>query len=1236
MRCPAPRPAGRGRPGARTKGRPALKPGLLVLHGQRLEDLADAVLGWLAREPLGPLEPETVLVQSNGMAEWFKMAAAQRHGVAAALRVELPARFAWRAYRAILGRSAVPMQLPLDKQPLAWRLMALLPRVLAAADPVDPAAADPWQPLRSALGDGDALRRWQLAQRVADLFDQYQVYRADWLADWAAGHDRLRRTPDSPPGTARAVPDDARWQPALWRALLAALPASWRDTQRPALHQRSLDALAAAGAARLPGLPRRVVLFGSTQLPLQTLELLTALSTQVQVILAVPNPSRYHWADLIDGREALAFERRRHPWRHGVDRAAEPLSRAQAFGHPLLAAWGRQARDFVRQLDRFDDVARSRSAFEIPRIDLFDEGEGSHLLGRLQARIRDLVPLDEQRGQPAPDASDRSIAFHIAHSPQREVEVLHDRLLDLLAHPPGDTPLQPRDIVVMVPDIERFAPAIRAVFGRLPRSDPRHIPWGIADLGERGQQPLLVALEWLLRIDEHRCSVSEWRDAFELPALARRFGIDDAGLELLSRWVSRAGIRWGLDAAHRAALGLAACGDAQGWRFGLRRMLLGFAAGDLPDGFAGIEPLADVQGLQADAAGALDEWVRLLQGWWSLATVAARPVAWVARARTLLAQVFEAQDSADRELLAALDDALSRWLHMCEAAGFDEPVPLTVLREAWLGSVRDPSAGGRFKAGGVTFCTLLPMRAIPFEVVCLLGMEEGAYPRSDRPSEIDLMALPGLARPGDRSRRDDDRQLMLDAVLSARRVFYVSWAGRSVRDNSLQPPSALVAQLRDHLDAAWGAGTAAARTTEHPLQPFSRRAFEDSAAAEHRASHAWEWRAAHPLAPVPPPATGSASLAPPSAWPGAPDADGGALELTLDTLGRWLRQPLKAYLRDRFRVVHAQPEDGDDGDDEPFELDRLSASGLRRAVLETCLVDGEPTMPESVTESDAAASRVARAVARLSRAGELPLEGPGEHSAARLADETLQMLQAGNRWLASHAAAASPVDASLDVAALGSPDGTPGWRLRQALQASHVGAHGAPVPVVWRTAKLLSGDLPKNRALRSIDRARAQPLLAVWLEGLAWSAAGRPARCALIALDAWAVYEPPPPDEAAQTLQALVVTIARHLTGTVAPVTAARTALAWLTQPGNRAAAVQAFNGRPPEAPGDLAEVAVARWFPDASALLDHPDFPTDSQAFYGAFAAGLVADPPPTAGRWWLGALDEPFPSAASGGSDG
>ena len=949
---------------------PALPPGFIVLHSNRAEDLAQAVMSWLRLHPLGPLEDEVILVQSSGMAEWFKMELARQAGVCAAARVELPGRFLWRTYRQVLGASAVPRESPLDKLPMTWRLMQVLPGLLGQPG---------FAPIAHYLQPGEPERLLQLCAQLADLFDQYQNYRPDWLEDWGAGRDTLR---DAQGGLV-AVADDERWQAELWRAVLATINPEQRAATRPELHRQVLEQL--NGVTDFSGrVARRIVVFGMSHVPGSMLEALAALGRHSQVMLAVPNPCRFYWGDIIEGRELLKVRRRRHPLRQGLDLAAQPLEQMHLHAHPLLAAWGRQSRDFIRQLDNFDDTEATRGRLELARIDYFDEDEESAatpLLSRVQRRIRDLEPLaPHQPGDLALAPDDRSIVFHIAHSAVRELEVLHDQLLELLASPG----LDPRDIVVMVPDVQRLAPAIRAVFGQYPREDKRHIPFDIADLSAKASSPIVTAVEWLLSLPGRRCGLSELVDLLEVPAVARRFGIEAENLPLLTQWMAGAGIRWGLHAGQREQLDLAACGDQNSAWFGLQRMLLGYAAGSLADlsdasGWQGIEPYAEVGGLDAELAGSLAQLLHTLTQWWQRTGLQVTPTEWRDHAHWLLAALFDPVDEDDAGSLAALGDALTAWLGACDQAGFKQTVGLAGLRHGWLDALQTPNLEQRFRAGGVTFCTLMPMRAIPFEVVCLLGMNDGDYPRRSTRSDFDLMALPGQFRPGDRSRQHDDRQLMLEALLSARRSLHVSWTGRSVRDNSEQPPSVLVSQLRDYLGACWGEPAVNERTTVHPLQPFSRRYFE---AESGLTTYAREWRDLHrdaTQAADPAQAGAGLQLPPYEPDPGTP--------LTLERLHGFLRNPVRTLFRERLGVNFRRPEE------EPGDTEAFGFNGLENYTL---IADQIGQWP-APTASESLPGRIGSQLDALRRAGRLPMQSLGALKQQEL-QATLEAM--GSAWQA--------------------------------------------------------------------------------------------------------------------------------------------------------------------------------------------------------------------------------------------
>ncbi len=808
--------------------------GLAIIHGNRLEALRELLVYWMRSNPLGVLENETILVQSNGIAQWLQLALARSPddvdqpgcGIAAALDIQLPSAFLWQAYRAVLGADRVPKTSPYDKSRLAWRLLRLLPDLIE-----QPECAQ----LRRFLADDlTARKEYQLAERLADLYDQYQVYRADWLSAWAEGRDLLIDAQ----GQEQPLPEEQRWQPLLWRAIRADMDEAQRNLSRADLHQQFL---AACGQLkqRPHAVPRRVIIFGISALPQQFIEALSALAEHTQVLLCVHNPCRHYWADIIDGKELLRSTRRRQERKSSMP---EDISDADLHLHaqPLLAAWGKQGRDYIRLLDQFDDTSQYRDWFQ--RIDLFDEAEPDveqlSLLNQIQQDILELEALPETPR--CWHEGDDSLTFQVAHSRQREVEILHDQMLQWFQDDPS---LKPRDIIVMVPDVNQYAPHIRSVFGRLSRQDPRFIPFTLNDQQNRGQAPLLIALELLLQLPQERFGISQLFDLLEVPALRERFGMAESDLPQLQHWIRDSGIRWGLDSAQRAGLELPEGLEQNTWLFGLKRMLLGYIMGD-EQTFAEIEAYGEVGGLEAAQVGPLAELVAaLLQLREHLLTP--KPCNdWSLVLTELLERFLLPVSDQDLMLMERLIQRLQQWQEACTEAALERQLPLQVVRDSWLDGIDEMSLSQRFLAGAVNIATLMPMRAIPFRRVCLLGMNDGDYPRVQPPMDFDLMV--GRYRPGDRSRREDDRYLFLEAMLSARDVLYISWVGRSVRDNAEQPPSVLVAQLRDHLEQGWqaegGADLLAQLTTEHPLQPFSSRYFEQN---PRLFTYAGEWREVH-------------------------------------------------------------------------------------------------------------------------------------------------------------------------------------------------------------------------------------------------------------------------------------------------------------------------------------------------------------------------------------------------------
>ncbi|MHB0776622.1 exodeoxyribonuclease V subunit gamma [Halomonas sp. WWR20] len=1082
-----------------------------VLHANHLEDLRDLALALIGRQPLPPLVDETFLVQSNGMAQWLRIALAEKDGIAAAVDFPLPSSFVWRAYRAVLG-DQIPLQSPFDKGPMTWRLMRLLPGLLTHED---------FAPLAHYLHDdrdgaGEGRKTWQLAAKLADLFDQYLVYRPDWIAAWEAEE----------PAPAD-LPDDQRWQPILWRALLDDAPQDERQCHRAALHRQFLDRARSLDTSPA-GLPPRLFVFGISALPAQTLEALHALSGVMDVVLMITNPCRYYWGDVVADRDAikrlgrLSAERTvRHPEAprlEGVDGEGLHLR-----ANPLLAGWGTQGRDFIVGLYEFESAHPFDLETDAFR-DVVASDAGSPetpLLSQLQQEILDLVHpgerAEEEGGPREIAADDRSLSLVSAHSPLREVEILHDRLLEAFERDPS---LKPRDVIVMVPDIDRYAPFIDAVFGQVPASDPRYIPFTIADRLASQADPLMACVLHLLELPQRRLGVSEILDALDVPAFRRRFDIEAHELDRLRQWLAGSGVRWGLDSDHRGALGLP---DLHGntWAFGLERMLLGYAVGQ-PSAeaydFDGIAPYDEVGGLEADLAGRLASLIQTLERQCRLLRSEATPQQWVVRLRELVEACIQPQDAVEHDILGRVDQAIENWFEACECAAFEAPLSLVVVREALTGELDESGLAQRFLAGKVNFATLMPMRAIPFREVHLLGMNDGDYPRSRLPQDFDLMA--GRGRAGDRSRRDDDRYLMLEAMLSARDRLSLSWVGRDQRDNVARPPSVLVNELLDCVALGWRpsapAGDYLGATSspqvrderalwqrlveEHPLQPFSARYFrKDSPFATYERS----WEALHlkghdHAAPAAPGVTLGPDVAPEAA-------------LGLGSLASLLRLPPRICIGERlgvtFREVRVPDEDA-----EPFYPSGLEIHMLKRELLDA----GRDGLERQ------AGLGFDNAVSRLMRDGRLPALGFGEALLQRLSGPLTAQLA---RWqtLTAELEAIAPVRVVSHGAisdAHAPATGSVEINFEERLDGLTRDAAGRLWR--WQLEPGHFGHFKLDREGRLAQWGKPRRLFAAWLAQQALAANGRAVHVGALFEDRELILPPPEAGVASQRLQGLL------------------------------------------------------------------------------------------------------------------
>ncbi len=761
---------------------------LTVFTSNRLEVLGE-MLARTVQTPLpNPLTPETIIVQSRGMERWISMELAKRHGIWANCRFPFPNVFLQQVFCRLLPD--ITESTDFEPEILTLRIMKTLPNCLRRSG---------FEPLRIYLADDSTqLKLVQLSRKLADMYDQYEIFRPEMITAWEKGI--LGSDPDE------------RWQAELWQDLL-------RDTaglHRAELRSRALNRLSQAEPIAAD-LPPRVAVFGISYLPRFHLESLAELARHMELNFFLLNPSREFWADILSEREIHRI-RRRHPH---MEQVMETLHLES--GHRLLASMGKQGRDFLRIISGFDcDIQ-----------DQFEEPRGDSLLSRIQGDILHLT----NRTDAGADASahvnaatrvspqDRSIQIHSCHSPMREVEVLRDHLLAMFEEDPD---LQPNGIIVMTPDIDQYSPYIQAVFD--PQTDPAlHIPFSIADRSARNESRSVEGFLALLDLKDSRLGAAQILGLLEYPVIREKFDLTDQDMTSLESWIQETEIRWGLDETSRTELGLPAFRENT-WRSGLERLLLGYA---LPNRdrslFAGILPYDHIEGSDGRTLGKFLSFFDAVLSCREQLRHAKTLSQWHQSLNEIVTLFFGTAEETAADI-QGIRQVLQHLVAMETSSGFDQPLEFDAIGYLLRSRLEVPRFGSGFLSGGVTFCAMLPMRSIPFKVVCLIGMDSDAFPRDVQPLAFDLMEK--YPKRGDRSRRNDDKYLFLEAILSARQILYLSYVGQDIQDNSLNPPSVLVSELLDTLEAdfqrADGASIRDQMIVQHRLQPFSAAYFQQN------------------------------------------------------------------------------------------------------------------------------------------------------------------------------------------------------------------------------------------------------------------------------------------------------------------------------------------------------------------------------------------------------------------------
>ncbi|HHV6870493.1 exodeoxyribonuclease V subunit gamma [Haemophilus influenzae] len=765
--------------------------------------------------PEDPFQQDIILVQSPNMAQWLQIELAKETGISANLKFPMPASFIWQLYAQNLPTTA--LENPFDKDSMMWRLIRLIPTFLEKEN---------FLPLRNYLASSphsEQYKLYQLSSKIADLFDQYLVYRAEWIFAWEKGEDEQitaqiqKQQPNLNDTLFEQIQGNTKWQGELWRALVVDVKSDVDDaTHRAALHNQFLALLADKKVPKK--LPSRIFIFGIPALPTAYLNILQAISSEVDIHLFFNNPCQEYWGDISDLR--LDYLRSRQRYQFNKQNENQPLFSEEQLsqlenaqfdvtyqnenlqvGNPLLAAWGKMGRDFLYTLVRDEE--------HIPTypVNAYQEIKSNSLLGQLQSQILHLEnkPLNIAK-------NDRTLTLHSCHSAMREVEVLHDYLLDLFNQDPN---LTPKDVVVMVADINQYTPYIQAVFGQKNGNAPQ-IPFSLSDNKLSESDVLVSSYLTLLRLKESNFSAEDVLALLDIPAMRERFNISLADLPLVREWVADSGIRFGLQKNQDGI-------NFNSWQAGLERMILGYAMREEHGIWQDSLGLNSSYGLKGKLAGNLSHFFTALSSLHETLQQAHSIEKWQEFLTALLSDFF-VQNEDTSDTIFYIQEKINELAEHLKSLHFTEELQADVIADVITMKLEDAPNSLKFLAGKVNFCTLLPMRSVPFKVVCLLGMNDADYPRTQTPNSFDLMQY--HYQKGDRVRRDDDRYLFLEALLAARNYCYISYVGRSITDNQPKEPSVLVSQLLDYINQ--GQSENVLTVIEHPMTAFSPDNFKNN------------------------------------------------------------------------------------------------------------------------------------------------------------------------------------------------------------------------------------------------------------------------------------------------------------------------------------------------------------------------------------------------------------------------
>ncbi len=856
--------------------------------------------------PLSLFDTEVIVVQNAGMQHWLNLSLAEIRGISMNVNFSLPAQFLWKLLRELASDDDIPEQSPFEREVLSWRIYDLLQQPLVMEDEDFATVTHYWlgnrahESANAQTTENQDAKCYQLACQLADIYEQYLIFRPEWIDAWSLGEVVSGSLDDN-------FVQTEKWQRKLWTMLTREVSYSPLSLIKSATQNIE---------AKRDLLPKRISFFGINAMAPMWLKFIEVLAEFTQVHFFHLNPCFDYWGDISTEKQAIKTLSK---WTGGFD------DMSITVGNPLLANLGQQGREFLALLQ--DIATIDVNAFEEVDFGKHDNTGVLQDVSVLQRVQQDILQLKDQRESPI-SIVDESIVLTSAHSALREVQGLHDWLLHQFNQHPS---LTPKDVLVMCPAIEQYAPYVNAVFSPGWQDIDENIPplpCSIADRISKDAEPIVATFIELLQINTSRFEVSKIVSWLRLPNIRGKFSLEHEDIDRLVVWLDKANIHWGRDQSHKAELLANDNVSPQfTWHYGLQQLILGLAHSD-QDTLVGNQLfLADVEGTSADLLGNLMLMLENLAMFSTSLHQQRTAEQWHSFLIQFIEDFFVVDDSQGFTIVF---NAINDLIDYTENAQYHQNLPLSVVQEFLFTHFSQPDPGRQFMVGQVTFCSMLPMRSIPFKIVAVLGLNDGEYPRQRQPFGFDLMSS-SASKLGDRSRRGDDRYLFLEAIISARLSLYLSYQGRNISNNGPREPSIVLKELMHYLTDAYGwqfdanDEQALSQLRQLPMQPFSVNNYQGK----------WPSFDAKWLSLI-------AESERDRTLPCIEQSTTDFVDITVDELVRYFQHPSKWFANKQLRLM-LEDYDCELDDNEPFVEDSLQSYLFKQSLLQIYI---EPALDE--------------------------------------------------------------------------------------------------------------------------------------------------------------------------------------------------------------------------------------------------------------------------------------------------